>query len=251
MRDQGRLFLALEVNDQTFDQGDFFAVVFDDDNDGVLNTNEDVIIALPFGGLQDGHWDVNGKFLLDTQAQNGLGVASTLGLVKTFELSHPLNSGDPQDIAVHIPLAAVQVVGFVIVYHDDQTQIKPDGGFPVSIGDGQLNQVDINANVVTLGEPIGELLIPPCPNLPAALPPTLTPTPGLAVTIALASPVIGTQEAASEAREEEEEEPNGGAQCGVAAKGGSALAGLGDVMFGGLLLGSLYMWGLRRRRDGR
>lgn len=97
MNDLTNLYMALEISDpHTGNDGVIF--LFDDDNDGV---GDDWAIYKQAGypAPPVGYFDRHGAFALDAHADGVM--ASTVAAGKDFfELSKPLNSGDPEDISV-------------------------------------------------------------------------------------------------------------------------------------------------------
>ena len=180
MRDLGRLYLAIKVEDPNFEPGDFLAVLFDNDHSGLLDAREDVLIATVLPTVFfDGHWDPN-TFEFDLDAPytpSGKAAAGQPGADIHFEFEHPLDSGQAEDISAHTG----DTLGFILVYEDASTAGNPNGGYPVSVGDGQFDMNAINANAVALYQIAGDLVIGSanCPPVP-----TPTPTPSISVTLA-------------------------------------------------------------------
>lgn len=113
MNDINNLYLALSVNDSAISDGDILEVRFDNNHDGV-NTIGDDNLFVSLGGLGDSHFNGESYGSGDSQ-QDGVGAVANDNATNFFEVSHPLNSGDPNDFA----LSLGDTVGFCIRYFDD------------------------------------------------------------------------------------------------------------------------------------
>jgi PKD repeat protein len=114
MNDANNLYLALKVVDSDFDDFDSMELRFDNDHDGVLTERDDMVKAIKTE-FRDGHYNSQIGWILDFDQADGSSGAGTLAGANFFEISHPLNSGDPYDFS----LSAGDTIGFSLSYYDD------------------------------------------------------------------------------------------------------------------------------------
>lgn len=140
MNDQSNLYVALQFKRGSGDIGSTFAVEFDNNDDGVAENGDDVILYNPAVGFFD-EFRTNLPpcpssepatcALPDTDhagTDDGAGAFTNDGTYSTYEMSHSLNSGDAgHDFA----LAAGDRVGFFFFAR----MIQPPGAFPADFGD--------------------------------------------------------------------------------------------------------------------
>lgn len=122
MNDEINLYLALKVVDSTFMDNDMVSVRFDNDHNGVTDVGDDKIFPTK-NEFRDCHyrrpgpgWGAPDSLYIDGSS-DGSSAAGRLNGANFFEVSHPLNSGDPYDFS----LSAGDIVGFCLTYFDDGT----------------------------------------------------------------------------------------------------------------------------------
>jgi hypothetical protein len=116
MNDAENLYIALEVEDESFDASDRFEVRFDNDRDGAL---EDFENNLRINGAQffvDAH-SFQGNWGFQDPSSHGSGAAGGSAGLVFFEIEHPLNSGDAEDFA----LSSGDRVGYCAIFGRDGT----------------------------------------------------------------------------------------------------------------------------------
>ena len=118
MNDGSNLYLALKVPVGAILPADRFEIRFDNGHNGIIEKGEDRITLSGGSIFFDAHFDsaAAGYGTLDTQP-DGAGVAANAGGFSFFEISHPLNSGDGDDIA----FAPGETLGFCVSYSDNGT----------------------------------------------------------------------------------------------------------------------------------
>ena len=108
--DDTHLYIALEMADATAQAADGFRIRFDDTQDGVATVGDNELLV-----RMDSYFDrfrsMFGWGVDDTQRDGTAADGSSAG-VNFFEVSFPLNSGDPNDFA----LSAGDAVGFCLQY---------------------------------------------------------------------------------------------------------------------------------------
>ena len=118
MNTQTDLFIAIEINDGTNnDVNDFIWITFDNDNDGTIEVGDDALVVGMAAIFEDRHIADPSSAILDTSdsgSSDGSGAAS-FGFSWTYEISHPLKSGDTGH---DFQLSVGDVVGFTIRFHD-------------------------------------------------------------------------------------------------------------------------------------
>lgn len=100
--DGTNIYLALEITDEA-EAGDVFSVRFDNDNDDVLTHGDDIVGLIAPGTISDGYYHLeSGGYTSDEGSMDGEGAVGQDGETAFYELSHPLNTGDPDDLAADV-----------------------------------------------------------------------------------------------------------------------------------------------------
>jgi hypothetical protein len=94
-----RLYLALSVQDATLDANDVVDIRFDNDRNGRRDATEDELALSGDGTFYDDHVLADSWGNLD-QEQDGSGAVGASGGTNFFEMTHPLESGDSNDVSV-------------------------------------------------------------------------------------------------------------------------------------------------------
>jgi hypothetical protein len=97
--DGENLYLALSVQDASLGAADILSIRFDNNRNGVWDTREDNLTVAGDGTFDDAHAE-DGSWGIVDQEMNGSGAAGFSDGADFFEISHPLDSGDPDDFAV-------------------------------------------------------------------------------------------------------------------------------------------------------
>jgi hypothetical protein len=108
--DDTHLYIALEMADATAQPADGFRIRFDDTQDGVATVGDNELLVR-MDSYFDRHRSMFGWGVDDTQRDGTAADGASAG-VNFFEVSFPLNSGDPNDFA----LSAGDAVGFCLQY---------------------------------------------------------------------------------------------------------------------------------------
>lgn len=142
-------YYAFTINDLTHEDGDVLMIYFDNENDGVVPANtggnidlyEDAIFVSGIdGAFSDRHYElITGAFQAPPDSiVNGAAAATwTPEQGYVYEMSHPLNSGDPRDYS----LSPVSTVGWGLFYEDDNgasyvyITYPPNFNIPAGTGD--------------------------------------------------------------------------------------------------------------------
>ncbi len=143
MNDQYKLYIALSVVDSTFKSGsnlagnDSFNVRFDNDHNNVTDDGDDKAWTTSTS-YYDLHYQASaaGWGTFDSQV-DGSGAGGTTGSTNFFEISKPLDSGDPDDFS----LTVGDLIGACVSYFDDGIAYS---SFSVYPADGRLA---VNAQV--------------------------------------------------------------------------------------------------------
>ena len=114
MNDENNLYLALRVVDSTFTANDIVSVRFDNDHNGLLSSLDDKLYPTTTG-FRDSYYNSALGWLSDPYQVDGSSAAGILEGANFFEISHPLNSGDPYDFS----LSEGDIVGFCLSYFND------------------------------------------------------------------------------------------------------------------------------------
>lgn len=141
MNDAQKLYVALRFNRAAADPGNSLGVEFDNDNDGIAENGDDVMVMNPDVGFTDifrtnippcpagldpaacGLKDVD-----DSGTNDGTGAFANDGTISVYEMSHPLKSGDAgHDFA----LTPGDAVGFWIMLRT----LRPPSQYPQDFGD--------------------------------------------------------------------------------------------------------------------
>ena len=127
MHDFTNLYFALRVTDNTLGNDDRFEIRFDNAHNGTIDDGDD---ELRLGGLslfRDAHFEASiPTFGIHDAQQDGSGAAGHAGADNFFEISHPLNSGEVDDIAI----AEGDSISFCLRYFLDGTSYASGTGFP-------------------------------------------------------------------------------------------------------------------------
>lgn len=107
MNDGANLYMAVRVFQSSFEKANSLLIDFDNDGDGFVAENDD---AIGYDADRSSFFDryVTRKCLNSSQSgcgaddgsEDGDGAAANDGTWTTYEVVHPLNGGDPKDIAV-------------------------------------------------------------------------------------------------------------------------------------------------------
>ncbi|KON27062.1 hypothetical protein AC481_05785 [miscellaneous Crenarchaeota group archaeon SMTZ-80] len=154
MNTQSDLFIAVEINDGTNNGiSDFIQIIFDNDNDGTAVVGDDALM------LRDLFYDMYissaSGFTYDP-IKHGSGAAS-FGTSWTFEISHPLSSGE---IGYDFQLSIGSIVGFTIRYYDGSVGESHWPGIQVFAGSNTENYGDIGIDPPTTTNPVGGIYAP-------------------------------------------------------------------------------------------
>ena len=110
------LFIAFEINDGTDDgHNDLLMIIFDNDNDGITAAGDDFLAVNGASSFSDKYIPSDCQ-ISDDPIQHGSGAAS-FGSSWTFEIRHPLRSGE---IGYDFQLSTGSIVGFTIRYWNDE-----------------------------------------------------------------------------------------------------------------------------------
>lgn len=154
-------YYALTINDTTYNSQDRLTIYFDNQNDGFipqftdpnLDIYEDAIAVTGDGAFSDRHYGyISGAFNAPADSvENGFAAATFIpGQGYVFEMSHPLNSGDPWDYSLSIG----STVGWCLVYTDFDT-VK-NIIYPV----GAVSDPSLFGDVVKVGSLVGGEIAP-------------------------------------------------------------------------------------------
>ena len=97
MNDSENLYLGLWVPDTSLTSFDFFDARFDSDHNGALDNGDDQLRLFGSSIFQDNHYQFFWNQVDGSKDGSGMAAADSAGAF--FEISHPLNSGDPKDIS--------------------------------------------------------------------------------------------------------------------------------------------------------
>ncbi len=128
MNDARNLYLAVKINDSTFNPGDNLDLFFDNNNTGVLSNGDDAL-QFDVNALLTSHIGFFDEFRLTSDlptarqedravggTTDGNGNATGDGSHNYFEISHPLSSGDTGH---DFSLRPGDTVGLLVGYDDD------------------------------------------------------------------------------------------------------------------------------------
>jgi hypothetical protein len=101
MNDTENLYIAASVTDPTLSGTDMLWIRFDNQRNGVPDDGDDDLFLRADGWFRDAHYEaaVPSWGILDGVI-HGTGRVGAAAGVNFFEIAHPLNSGDPEDMAV-------------------------------------------------------------------------------------------------------------------------------------------------------
>ncbi len=165
MNDLENLYLALWAPDPTFTTTDQFRVRIDSAHDSLNAFGDDELALVAPNTFFDSHF--TGEFwgVLDATS-NGAGMASAVPGGNFFEMCHPLNSGDPRDMAI----APGDTIGLCIRYLNDNmapgTDVYPPDCFVLA------NEQTLYVDLITAS---GAVAVPAGDNASHGL--TLVPNP--------------------------------------------------------------------------
>ena len=148
------LFIAIEINDGTNnDINDFIWITFDNDNDGTIEVGDDALVVGRAAIFEDRHITDPSSAILDTSdsgSSDGSGAAS-FGFSWTYEISHPLKSGDTGH---DFQLSVGDVVGFTIRFHDS-SELQSSYWPSLSGGEGSSSEnygdIGIDPPIIPVG----------------------------------------------------------------------------------------------------
>ncbi len=116
MNDDRNLYIAASVTDPTLSSADILDIQFDNQRNGVPDDGDDDLTVGGDGWFGDAHFEVTvGSWGMGDLVIHGAGSVGHAGGVNFFEISHPLNSGDPDDMAVR----AGESLGVCVIYFWD------------------------------------------------------------------------------------------------------------------------------------
>ncbi len=155
MDDLVNLYLGLFVPDPTFTDFDQFVVRIDSPHDGSQMVGDDELFLTAPAQFHDGHF--NGTFWgNDDSQQDGTGAAGTSPEGHFFEVAHPLNSGDPDDLYVF----AGATIGLCVRYSNDGVGSGAD--VHPGLCFNTVNQQNLYLDYVTSA---GQVDVPSVPSL--------------------------------------------------------------------------------------
>jgi hypothetical protein len=126
MNDDQNLYLGIEVLGDTDLTGtDAVSALFDNDRDLVFTQYDDQV-RLRTGDYLDLHYETGTGFGVVDPLQNGGGAVGRAGGANFFEISKPLNVGDPRDFA----LVTGDRVGICLLYRNNGSGSSPGGDHP-------------------------------------------------------------------------------------------------------------------------
>lgn len=114
MNDASNLYLALEVTDP-LTSSDIWELRFDDADNDTLDAGDDALSFSQTAGFRDEHFNGTVWGVLDAVSHGTAAAGSPTAGTAFFEISHPLNSGDGEDVA----LTSGDVFGLCIRFFDD------------------------------------------------------------------------------------------------------------------------------------
>lgn len=115
MDDDVNIYLGLFIPDSTLTANDIFWVRFDSVHDGVTMAGDDEINGSS-SNFFDSHFDGVSWAIQDLRRQGASAAAPTFGGA-FFEMSHPINTGDPDDLFV----GPGQTIGLCVFFAHDGT----------------------------------------------------------------------------------------------------------------------------------
>jgi hypothetical protein len=131
------LFIGLHIQDLAQAE-DALSVRIDNDNDNVHTPGDDLLtLALP-----DDFYDLHfsGTSYVGDIGQHGRGSVGQAGAWAFYEISHPLDSGDPDDIAIEVG----DTIGLCLQYFDNGTASSGQPAGCVLVANQQSNYVDVS-----------------------------------------------------------------------------------------------------------
>ena len=141
LNDAVNLYLAMSVPAEILLPEARFIILLDNDSNETIDEGDDTLALIGSSVFQDTHFGLlpSGKFncCFEDITRDGEGMARHAAGVSFFEVAHPLNSGDPGDIAI-IP---GEGLGFCVRYGDGAAVISYPKGCPLSINQQTLYEV--------------------------------------------------------------------------------------------------------------
>lgn len=148
------LWIAIEINDATNNgASDALLIPFDNDNDGIVALGDDALDVRGDGTFSDMYHDVG--MLKSDPTIHGSGAAMHDGAKWTFEIRHPLASGET---GYDFQLSTGSIVGFTIRYDDVGVPGFWPWTGPHNIGENVANYGDIGIDPPPT--PVGGYLVP-------------------------------------------------------------------------------------------
>jgi hypothetical protein len=172
MDDAVNLYIALYMPDPTLDVLDHFWTRIDSQHDGIASLGDDEVIGGPFDYFFDSHFAGTFWALQDSH-YDGVGDGGAIPGGNFIEVSHPLNSGDPQDVFVY----QGDTIGLCFFYALNGTLLGSTV-FPENCHTGGASQslyIDYTTTSGTVGVPTSA----PLPRSGIALRPNPTPAGGI------------------------------------------------------------------------
>ena len=124
LNDAVNLYLAMSVPAEMLLPEATFIILLDNDSNETIDEEDDIFSLEGSSLFRDTHFGLlpSGKFncCFEDITQDGNGAVGHAEGVSFFEVAHPLNSGDPGDIAI-VPGDAL---GFCVRYSDGATVIS-------------------------------------------------------------------------------------------------------------------------------
>ena len=148
MDDDVNIYLGLFVPDTTLRFDDLFWTRFDAQHDGITTLLDDEVDGSGQSTFFDSHWSGSNWANTDMH-RDGLSAAGPAPGGSFFEISHPLNDGDPQDLFV----GPGDTIGLCVFYMNDGTLSGLDVYPANCLGSdpSQTTYVDYRISMSTIG----------------------------------------------------------------------------------------------------
>ena len=152
------LFIAIETNDGT-NNGvmDFIQIAFDNDNDGTAEIGDDALQVRGNSAFED-MYVLSSSFSFDPIDHGSTAAVYSSGW--TFEISHPLSSGETD---YDFQLSVGDIVGFTLRYYDQGVGAFRNSYWPqvlVFADSSTEDYGDIEIDPFSLRNPVGGILAP-------------------------------------------------------------------------------------------